>query len=132
VRRKDRAHGAHRLRHRRGIGRFLRGRELISPVSARDMSPRATTSSVPGDPGLPHRASAMASLHQYLQGISKPKDLIGRKVGTKAICHRRSWMRGHLEHDDGVPHNSMQWLSELDEDVDFTPPPASISPRTGR
>jgi 4,5-dihydroxyphthalate decarboxylase len=33
------------------------------------------------------------------------------------------WMRGILEHDYGVPHQSMQWLSEIDEDVDFTPPP---------
>jgi 4,5-dihydroxyphthalate decarboxylase len=32
-------------------------------------------------------------------------------------------MRGILEHDYGVPHKSIHWLSELDEDVDFTPPP---------
>ena len=31
-------------------------------------------------------------------------------------------MRGILEHDHGVPHKSIRWLSELDEDVDFTPP----------
>ena len=28
-------------------------------------------------------------------------------------------MRGILEHDYGVPHKSIEWLSELDEDVDF-------------
>ncbi len=32
-------------------------------------------------------------------------------------------MRGILEHDYGVPHNAIEWLSEIDEDVDFTPPP---------
>ena len=32
-------------------------------------------------------------------------------------------MRGILEHDYGVPHKSIEWLSELDEDVDFSPPP---------
>jgi 4,5-dihydroxyphthalate decarboxylase len=32
-------------------------------------------------------------------------------------------MRGILEHEDGVPHNSVEWVAELDEDVDFKPPP---------
>ncbi len=32
-------------------------------------------------------------------------------------------MRGILEHEYGVPHKSIHWLSELDEDVDFNPPP---------
>ena len=58
------------------------------------------------------------------KGISKPTDLIGRKVGTKGYLFTAGlWMRGILEHDYGVPHKSIKWLSELDEDVDFTPPP---------
>ena len=32
-------------------------------------------------------------------------------------------MRGILEHEYGVPHKSVEWVAELDEDVDFTPPP---------
>jgi 4,5-dihydroxyphthalate decarboxylase len=58
------------------------------------------------------------------KGIRKPTDLIGRKVGTKGYLFTAGlWMRGILEHDYGVPHKSVQWFSETDEDVDFTPPP---------
>ena len=32
-------------------------------------------------------------------------------------------MRGILEYDYGVAPKSIHWLTELDEDVDFTPPP---------
>jgi 4,5-dihydroxyphthalate decarboxylase len=32
-------------------------------------------------------------------------------------------MRGILEHEYGVSHKSVEWVAELDEDVDFTPPP---------
>ena len=31
-------------------------------------------------------------------------------------------MRGILEHEYGVPHKSIEWFAELDEDIDFTPP----------
>src|SRR5215470_8526816 len=31
------------------------------------------------------------------------------------------WMRGILQHEYGVPLNSIEWLCELDETVDFTP-----------
>ena len=32
-------------------------------------------------------------------------------------------MRGILEHEYGVPHKSIEWFAELDEDIEFTPPP---------
>ena len=58
------------------------------------------------------------------KGITKPTDLIGRKVGSKAFLFSAClWMRGILEHHYGVPAKSLQWFTELDEDVDFTPPP---------
>ena len=57
------------------------------------------------------------------KGITKPKDLIGRKVGIKSyLVTAGHWMRGILEHEYGVPHKSIAWFSELDEEVDFTPP----------
>ena len=31
-------------------------------------------------------------------------------------------MRGILEHEYGVPHKSIEWFAELDEDIDFKPP----------
>ena len=51
-------------------------------------------------------------------GIKEPKDLIGKKVGIKhwqvtAIL----WMKGILEHEYGVPHRSIDWYQELDQDI---------------
>jgi 4,5-dihydroxyphthalate decarboxylase len=58
------------------------------------------------------------------KGIRKPTDLIGRKIGIKSfLVTAGHWMRGILEHEYGVPHKSIEWFAELDEDVDFTPPP---------
>ncbi|MEE9289975.1 MAG: ABC transporter substrate-binding protein [Alphaproteobacteria bacterium] len=58
------------------------------------------------------------------QGIEKPTDLIGCKMGVKQYqSSAQLWMRGILEHQYGVPHRSMDWFSELDESIDFTPPP---------
>ncbi len=57
------------------------------------------------------------------KGITKPTDLIGRKVGVKAYQVTATlWLRGILEEEYGVPHQSVEWLSELDEDIPFTPP----------
>jgi 4,5-dihydroxyphthalate decarboxylase len=58
------------------------------------------------------------------KGITKPTDLIGRRVGTKTLLTTATlWLRGILEHEYGVPHKSIAWFAELDEDVDFAPPP---------
>lgn len=58
------------------------------------------------------------------KGIRKPTDLIGRRVGTKTFLTTATlWLRGILEHEYGVPHKSVEWFAELDEDVDFTPAP---------
>jgi 4,5-dihydroxyphthalate decarboxylase len=57
------------------------------------------------------------------KGIEKPTDLIGRKVGSKSFTVSAiHWLRGILEHEYGVPHKSIEWYCELDEDVDFVPP----------
>ncbi|HEY1542204.1 MAG TPA: ABC transporter substrate-binding protein [Xanthobacteraceae bacterium] len=57
------------------------------------------------------------------KGIRTPKDLIGRRVGIKSfLVTAGHWMRGILEHEYGVPHKSLQYFAELDEDIDFTPP----------
>ena len=58
------------------------------------------------------------------KGIKSPKDLIGKRIGIKSfLVTAIHWMRGILEHEYGVPHNSVEWVAELDEDVDFTPSP---------
>lgn len=57
-------------------------------------------------------------------GIREPKDLIGKRVGVKSyLVTATLWLRGILESEYGVPHQSIEWFAELDEDVDFTPPP---------
>jgi 4,5-dihydroxyphthalate decarboxylase len=107
--------------------RFLRGREFdIAEVSGsgyvaardRDLPFRAI-------PVFPHRRFRHGFIFiNTSKGISKPMDLIGRKAGTKGYLFTAGlWMRGILEHDYGVPHKSIEWLSELDEDVDFNLPP---------
>jgi 4,5-dihydroxyphthalate decarboxylase len=41
------------------------------------------------------------------KGITKPSDLIGRKVGLRHFHARANlWIRGILEHELGVPHRS--------------------------
>ena len=56
------------------------------------------------------------------KGIKKPSDLIGRKVGIKSfLVTAGHWMRGILEHEYGVPHKSVEYFAELDEDIEFTP-----------
>ena len=58
------------------------------------------------------------------KGIKSPKDLIGRKVGIKSfLVTAGHWMRGILEHEYGVPHKSLQYFAELDEDIEFSMPP---------
>ena len=53
----------------------------------------------------------------------KPTDLIGKKVGVKSYqVSAILWMRGILEQEYGVPHKSIHWHSEIDEDIEFVPP----------
>jgi 4,5-dihydroxyphthalate decarboxylase len=57
------------------------------------------------------------------KGIRSPKDLIGRKVGIKSfLVTAGHWMRGILEHEYGVPHKSLHYFAELDEDIEFETP----------
>src|SRR5215472_7521905 len=107
--------------------RFLRGREFdLAEVSGSGyVAARDQDLPFRAIPVFPHRRFRHGFIFiNTSKGISKPTDLIGRKVGTKGYLFTAGlWMRGILEHDYGVPHKSIEWLSELDEDVDFTPPP---------
>lgn len=106
--------------------RFLRGNEYdIAECSG-------SSYVVARDRGLPFRALPVF-LHRRFRhgfiftnttkGIVNPKDLIGKKVGVKSYqVTAILWLRGILEHEYGVPHKSIEWFSELDEDIEFTPP----------
>jgi 4,5-dihydroxyphthalate decarboxylase len=57
------------------------------------------------------------------KGIKKASDLIGKKIGVKTLMTTAVlWMRGHLEHDYGVPAKSNEWFAELENDVDVKLP----------
>ena len=57
-------------------------------------------------------------------GIKTPKDLIGKRVGgTNFQPAGNIWLRGILEEHYGVPHQSITWVVDRSEDVEFTPPP---------
>jgi 4,5-dihydroxyphthalate decarboxylase len=65
-------------------------------------------------------------------GIVEPKDLIGRRVGVKFYqVTAVVWLRGILEEHYGVPHKSIEWFAELDEDIAFTPPEGVRLTRVG-
>ncbi len=107
--------------------RFLRNGEFdIAELSA-------SSYIVARDKGLPFRAIPVF-LHRRFRhgfifintgkGITKPTDLIGRRIGVKSYqVTAILWLRGILESEYGVPHTSIEWFSELEEDVAFTPPP---------
>ncbi len=107
--------------------RFLRNRDF----DAAEVS--GSSYLVARDQGLPFRAIPVF-LHRRFRhgfifintgkGIRKPTDLIGRRVGLKQFqSTANNWMRGILEHEYGVPHKSIQWFAELDESIEFVPPP---------
>ena len=57
-------------------------------------------------------------------GIRGPKDLEGKIVGgTNFQPASNIWMRGILEEHYGVPHQSITWVVDRSEDVEFTRPP---------
>jgi 4,5-dihydroxyphthalate decarboxylase len=66
------------------------------------------------------------------KGITKPKDLIGKRIGLKQFqATAIVWMRGILEDEYGVPAKSVEWVCELDETIEFTPPPGMRITKAG-
>jgi 4,5-dihydroxyphthalate decarboxylase len=56
-------------------------------------------------------------------GIREPRDLIGKRIGgTNYQPAANLWMRGILEEHYGVPHKSITWVVEREEDVPFKKP----------
>ena len=106
--------------------RFLRNREF-------DMAEVSSSSYVAArDNGLPFRAIPVFPHRRFrhgfifvnaAKGIRKPADLVGRKVGVKFFLNSAAlWLRGILQHEYDVPFTSIEWFTELDEDVDAALP----------
>lgn len=107
--------------------RFLRNREF-------DVAECSCSSYIIArDQGLPFRAIPVFPHRRFRhgfvfintgKGIAKPTDLIGKKIGVKSFqVTAVHWLRGILESEYGVPHRSIDWYAEIDEDVEFVPPP---------
>ncbi|HEX6175579.1 MAG TPA: ABC transporter substrate-binding protein [Candidatus Binatia bacterium] len=57
------------------------------------------------------------------KAITKPTDLIGKKVGLRNFqATANLWIRGILEHEYKVPHKQMYWFKQDDEEVEWSPP----------
>jgi 4,5-dihydroxyphthalate decarboxylase len=57
------------------------------------------------------------------KGITKPADLKGCRIGMKTLMTSAVvWMRGILQHEYGVPLNSIEWVAETEDDVKVTLP----------
>ena len=58
------------------------------------------------------------------KGIRQPANLKGRRIGVKTLMTSAVlWMRGILQHEYGVPLNSIEWVAELNNDVEVRLPP---------
>jgi len=59
-----------------------------------------------------------------VRGVAKPADLIGRRVACRTLgAAANYWMRGHLEEDYRVPHRSITWVIESEDDASLQAPP---------
>ena len=57
------------------------------------------------------------------KGIKKPSDLIGKKIGLRNFqATANLWIRGILEHEHGLPHRSINWFKQDEEEVEWVPP----------
>jgi len=57
------------------------------------------------------------------KNIRKPTDLIGKKVGLRNFqATANLWIRGILEHEYQLPHRSIHWFKQDEEEVEWIPP----------
>src|SRR3989304_6641454 len=75
-------------------------------------------------PAFPHRRMRHSFfLINAALGVRTPKDLEGKRVGLRTLQTTATiWMRGILQDEYGVDLKSITWVSQDDEDVEFTPP----------
>ena len=107
--------------------RYLRNREFDMAETSASSYIVAKDRGMPIDalPVFPHRRFRHGFIYvNTSSGITNPADLVGRRVGIKSyLVTAGHWLRGILQDEYGVHHQSIRWVTELDEDIDFTPPP---------
>jgi 4,5-dihydroxyphthalate decarboxylase len=76
--------------------------------------------------GLPFVAIPVFLHRRFRHGfvfLNAGKDLIGKRVGLRNFqATANLWIRGILEHEHGLPHRSIHWFKQDEEEVDWTPP----------
>jgi 4,5-dihydroxyphthalate decarboxylase len=73
-------------------------------------------------PVFPHRRFRHGFIFiNPAKSISKPTDLIGRRVGVESGFQPAAavWLRGILSDEYGVPHKDITWVTDRDEDIPF-------------
>jgi 4,5-dihydroxyphthalate decarboxylase len=107
--------------------RFLRGQEFdVAEVSCSSyLIARDQGLPFVAVPVFPHRRFRHGFIYiNTSKGIRSPKDLIGKRIGVKQFQSSAIvWLRGILSSEYGVPQDSIEWFSELDESIEFAPPP---------
>src|SRR6478609_3770436 len=106
--------------------RFLRNKEFdIAELSSSSyLAARDNDWAVRAIPVFLHRRFRHGFMFINTQkGITKPADLRGKKIGVKTLMTSAIlWMRGILQHEYGVPLNTIEWVTELDNDIDVQLP----------
>lgn len=75
-------------------------------------------------PVFPHRRFRHGFVFvNSASGITKPSELVGRKVGVESGFQPAAavWVRGILGDEYGVQHQDIVWVTDRDEDIPFTP-----------
>jgi 4,5-dihydroxyphthalate decarboxylase len=102
--------------------RFLRNKEFdVAELSSSSyLAARDNDFPVRAIPVFLHRRFRHGFMFINTQkGITKPADLRGKTIGVKTLMTSAIlWMRGILQHEYGVPLSSIEWVAELDNDVD--------------
>ncbi|HMA71039.1 MAG TPA: hypothetical protein VKP67_06060 [Xanthobacteraceae bacterium] len=105
--------------------RFLRNHEFDAAEISCSSYLVARDHELPVDaiPVFPHRRFRHGFIFiNTTKGIRVPGDLAGRRIGVKQFqATAIVWMRGTLQHEYGVPLNSIEWLCDLDETIEFVP-----------
>src|SRR3954453_19448154 len=92
------------------------GAYFMAPARGAPITPLPLFLPPPFPPGFPFVNPAA--------GIREPRDLIGKRIGgTNFQPAGNIWIRGILEQHYGVPHQSITWVVDRSEDVEFDPPP---------
>jgi 4,5-dihydroxyphthalate decarboxylase len=80
-------------------------------------------------PVFPHRKFCHANVVVgRAAGVQRPEDLRGKRVGIQAFFNPVAlWMRGVLQHEFGVSHESIRWVTNAPEQVAPWQPPPGVS-----